>query len=694
MAEKAEMLVKVKAEVDTSEVKKAESDVKKSVENLGKTISGMGEKVKGAFKDQVSTISKQRDALVEWGESVKSFFGKIFDGVSKIVDATKEGFQNLAQYSDNTNESISSVMSALTQLKNSFAAAFEPILSVVAPILTTFINMISEAVTNVGMFIAALTGQSTFIKATDVQQNYADGSSTPAEDMFTTVSVESSMVDLANNIKSIFENVFTPFKDAWQMEGKTTIDAVKDAFSSLGELAASVGGSISAIWSNGTGVTILSTILQIGQGILATAGSLAARFGEAWNTNEVGTQIIQNIANAVLSILDFINSIVSATSEWTSQLDFYPLLEAISGLFSSLSPVIVAIGNWLSKIYTEIILPVAQFLIENVFPVLINILSGFFEFLGENQWLIEGIGAALIMAFSYSTLNPLITAIQGALSGGLVPAISAVISIVKTAILGLNPLTLVIAAVIAVIVLLITNWDAVVATMQMVIDWVSSVWTKLWQNNCQTWSNICDAFFSGVQQIFGGLKDICNGFISFIKGIFSGDWEQAWEGVKQIFKGIWDTLAGIINTPINLIIAAVNGLVSGVVIGINAVISALNKIHFTTPDWLPGKWGGKSFGFNIPQLTAHKIPYLATGAVIPPNKEFLAVLGDQKQGRNIETPESLLKNIFREELSKQKSTGGTYRFVGQINRRTLFEEVIEEAKLRQTASGRNPFELA
>ena len=96
-----------------------------------------------------------------------------FRAISGIMSGVGTGFQNLAQYSQRTNEDISLLMSSLTQLKNSLATAFAPILSVVAPILTSFINMLSHAITYVGMFFASLTGQKTFTKAVQVQENYA-----------------------------------------------------------------------------------------------------------------------------------------------------------------------------------------------------------------------------------------------------------------------------------------------------------------------------------------------------------------------------------------------------------------------------------------------------------------------------------------------------------------------------------------
>lgn len=93
-------------------------------------------------------------------------------------------------------------------------------------------------------------------------------------------------------------------------------------------------------------------------------------------------------------------------------------------------------------------------------------------------------------------------------------------------------------------------------------------------------------------------------------------------------------------------------------------------------------------------VRVNTVPYLAKGAVIPPRSEFLAVLGDQKQGNNIETPEALLRKIVREETAGRQTGGGSYRFTAQINRRTLFDEMMKEAQMRRDTSGRNPFEMA
>jgi len=93
-----------------------------------------------------------------------------------------------------------------------------------------------------------------------------------------------------------------------------------------------------------------------------------------------------------------------------------------------------------------------------------------------------------------------------------------------------------------------------------------------------------------ITSIISGVLTVFDGLTAFISGVFTGDWKQAWEGVKSIFKGIFDTFAAICKAPVNAVIGVING-----------AISALNKINVTIPDWVPGL-GGKSFGINIPTI--------------------------------------------------------------------------------------------
>ena len=135
-------------------------------------------------------------------------------------------------------------------------------------------------------------------------------------------------------------------------------------------------------------------------------------------------------------------------------------------------------------------------------------------------------------------------------------------------------------------------------------------------------------------------------------------------------------------------------MANGIIKGLNKAIGAMNNLQFDVPGWVPIV-GGNHLGFHIPTLNEISIPRLAQGAVLPPNKEFMAVLGDQKQGTNIETPLATMVEAFNTALRQNSNVGG----VKQINfllpdRRTLASYTIEGGRIIQTSTGRNPFELA
>lgn len=138
-------------------------------------VSGLGKRLCGLAQNFTSTTNSANNASFSIGRMVgmSILYSTVFGMISKVNSGIMTGINNLAQYSSATNASISSMMSALTQLQNSLATAFAPILSVVAPILTAFMNMLSKAITYVGMFIAALTGQKSFTRAKAVQEDYA-----------------------------------------------------------------------------------------------------------------------------------------------------------------------------------------------------------------------------------------------------------------------------------------------------------------------------------------------------------------------------------------------------------------------------------------------------------------------------------------------------------------------------------------
>lgn len=537
-------------------------------------------------------------------------FSFVFQAISGVMNGVREGFENLAQYSTSTNRSLSMLMSSLTRLKNAFATAFAPILDVVAPILSRFIDMISMAATAVGQLMAALTGKSTFTRAVAVQEDYA-------------ASLEDS-ASAAKDAEDAMKGYLSPLDEINKI-------STKDDDKSGGYTGPSVGQMFEEV--------------PVNPKILALA------------------EKIKNL--------------------------FQPIIDAVARLKGPVMGFLSAVGDTVLWLYETILKPILTWLISSALPRIIDILGKVLEVLTV---IIDWINANIL-----PVIEPIITALVNLIIGvgdGIITVFDGIAEFLlgvftgdwNRAFAGLGQIF----SGFGQIVNSICNFIQTV--LETFDGWLQRVFTTDWRKTFGVLGDVLNGFFSGVQSIWNGIKTFFEGIITFLTGAFSGNWRQAWEGIKQIFSGIWQTLVGVVKTPINTIIGLINGMISAIVSGLNAVIDRLNSLSFTIPSWVP-KFGGNRFGLNISHLTAPTIPYLASGAVIPPNSPFMAVLGDQRNGNNLEMPESLLRRIIREESGKS-SGGGSYRFSAQINRRVLFDEFIAEAKLRQSATGQNPLELA
>lgn len=204
---------------------------------------------------------------------------------------------------------------------------------------------------------------------------------------------------------------------------------------------------------------------------------------------------------------------------------------------------------------------------------------------------------------------------------------------------------------------------------QLVSENAAAVWTGLQELLAPVWEWFLTTIIEPLQQSFGWLwegialaADICWQAIKAIwEPVSSWLQQKVVTPVWNLVKKLWDDLLTLANNGLDMVLGAVKGYLEGVITlatgGVNVIISlinriidGLNSISVDIPDWVP-EYGGRSFGINIPYIPKVSLPKLATGAVIPANREFLAVLGDQKQGRNLEAPESLIRQIVREETA-------------------------------------------
>lgn len=211
---------------------------------------------------------------------------------------------------------------------------------------------------------------------------------------------------------------------------------------------------------------------------------------------------------------------------------------------------------------------------------------------------------------------------------------------------------------------LLLFWDNV---LKPVINWIIENILPVIVPIIDTIVNAVEISFGFIADLFSGFLQILTGVIDVITGVFTGNWEKAWEGVKGIFKGIINSISATIEYFVNHAINLINGLTGGI-----------NKI--TGIVGIP----------EIPKIPEVHIPKLATGAVIPPNAPFVAMLGDQKHGNNIEAPEDLIRKIVREETGGANISGNVTIPV-YFDGNKLFEIMIAKAKLLQASTGTNMF---
>lgn len=613
----------------------------------------------------MKSYSKSSDGVVKANQKMNSSSNGLSKGLLSVgrmfkllvlrmtmraaINAAKEGFQELAKYSPEVNGQLSSLMSSLSQLKYSFSAAFAPLLSVVVPIINTVCSAISTLLSYLGRLFAFLTGKNTFIVAKKQQKDYAKslgGTSSAAKDAEKSLAGfdEINQLNLSRNDNSGGGGSSVNPNDLFE---------TKD-LGEMGEWAK----KIKALWDD----------------VVQVFNNLAAAFKKAWNTAGNGARIMKSLSNYANIIYNGLKKCTEATVEWSANLDLSPLLSAIAGLLESFEPILQKIVDLGTFIYTEIILPIATWLLESAIPAVLDDIAGALDVINACLEVIQPI----LQTLWEDVINPLFTFIGDVvvaileqlatwlenianwiteheillqtiivILGSLVVAFELVmgaLNLVHTAVIAFNaavniantvmgvmkaaftfltsPIGLVVLAIgalIAILVLLVMHWDEV----------------KKWA--VDTWNTICATFNA------------------------AGTWFD-----EHVLTPLKDGFKGFVNTVIGWAEGLANGIVSGIEWAINHVVDMINSISFDVPDWVPFV-GGSHFGVSLSHVSFDRvsIPRLATGTVVPPNAgEFAAILGDNKRETEVVSPISTMKQALIEALQEY---GVSREIILQVN---------------------------
>lgn len=375
----------------------------------------------------------------------------------------------------------------------------------------------------------------------------------------------------------------------------TTANYMKDV--ELNEKLLGYAEKLKSIWSD---------IQKIGNNIVD-------RVKEGFDYMDSGTRILDTLDKFVNSFLDHIKEMSEATVKWSESINFGPLFDSFATLLEAVQPILSTLGDLIVWVYENCILPLGTYLIESLGPAIGNVIAPALTIIGAVisglkdglEWMWETILQPLADEIGDKIVNTL------DLVSGFLDRIGnneKFMSFMKT-----------LGEVVGVVVAGFTAWAAISKVVTGAISLLSAALNFLAANP--------------LVLVLGLIALLVAGFIEAYKTS--------------------ETFRDKINSVVNAVLGFFEGLANGVIDAWNAIKHAMNTLHFDIPDWVPGI-GGKSFGFNFSDTAHVSLPRLAKGAVIPPNKEFLAMLGDQTRGRNIETPEGLLREIVQEETGSQE----------------------------------------
>lgn len=395
------------------------------------------------------------------------------------------------------------------------------------------------------------------------------------------------------------------------------------------------------------------------------------------------------LAPAFQNITDGFSSLVSSLLDvWNSQVapflttvatEIQTLWEThlqpfVDNLITLVGKIVLAI----SELWKNVLEPLIAWIVANVVPVITpiletmvktvssiigtisDILSGIMETLGGIIDFITGIFTG-DWSSAWQGVQEIFTGIWNALTG----FISGIWSTIKSIFTG---------AISIIVQFIKTGFNAAKTAITTIFGGIRSFISN-------TWNGIKSTVIGAVNTL---KSYVINGF-NYMKSGISG----VMNTILSIISGIWRGIYNVARSYINFILSGIQSMVNGIIGGFNSMIRALNHLHFSIPDWVPGL-GGKSLGFNLSTISRVSLPRLATGAVLPANQPFLSVVGDQKHGTNIEAPLDTIKQALKETLQGMNMSDNS-PIVIEIDGKEVFRAIRNQDRQFIKQTGKSAF---
>jgi hypothetical protein len=669
-------------------IQKANIDLSLQEENAG-AVSQQIETVGPASQDAGDGISAMGVAIEKASSGMDRFLTRIKNLASRVLffSLITMALRGLRTYMSNALKTNAEFTAQLSQLKGALLTAFQPIWEAIVPALITLMHILTVVV----QFIARLFS---FFSGKSVQQNAKN-----AKAMY----AEANAISAAGGAAAKAEKQLASFDE---------INKLSDNSAGGGG-----GGGSGTTMPNFSGIDtsdlekhlkdILALVLAIGAGLLtwAIARSLGASLRTAFG-------LALAVAGAVALVVNWLDA-------WNNGIDWHNLLGMLAGAAALAGGLAIAFGPLAAGI--GLIVAGLALLVVGIKDVITNglnmqntltIIAGAAALAGGLALALGGVAAGISLVVT--GLIMLVIGIKDMVENGkTMQNTLLIVSGILAAGIGIGLLIgswipAAIAAVVALVAFIVLQWDAVKKFFTDLWDGIKSIFSGAWdfiKNLCApaaNWFNT--AVIQPTERFFSPIAD-------FIKKIFQGSWlivQAVWKVasgwfnsvviqptekffapfvsvVSKIFsslwagvKAIWQPVANWFNTSVvqsmcgawkngftgvktftqnvfNSIASFFANIVNGLIDGMNKFISGFNSA---------ASWAGKIVGQNwsgIGKISHISAPHLAQGAVIPPNRAFAAVLGDQSTGNNLEAPEALIRKIVREE-----SGGGNTELLQQI----------------------------
>lgn len=836
------------AQNDLSVMAQKHDILNNKINNSKNSYKNLGDSARKAFS-KINKSSKKTNGFL--GTMASRFKGLalsliIFNQISKAFNAmtraVSEGFKNLYKDSESFKISVDSLKASSETLKNSFAAAFRPLVEIAIPYIQRLIDYITKLLGLFGQFTALITGQKTYTKAikqtaaaTKEAAKEAKGYLSPLDEinqystqdnsgddagaggtMFEEVPINQKLIDFfdkiaayAKKLKDIFNQGFWDGLGDWEYRWKSIKDSI-----------ASIKDSLVDIW---TDPKVLKAADRWAQSVAYLLGSIVGSVASVGLT--IATNLLGGIAKYLEQNKERIKEyLVSIFDIWSD------INDLLSSFFQSFAYVFEAFASEngqqltanLIGIFTDAFMGVTEISSKLIRDILNIFIQPFVDNKEAFRTALEGfLGALATVAGTIKdAIDDTFDKLNGVYDEHFNPFFDSVAQ-------GLSDL----------VGEFLTFWNG---NVQPILDQMAADFDELWKTHIQPainnfiellgkvvdvlkalWENVLQPFISwfiqnilpvilpAIQAIWdkivvfasfiadtvNNIITVLGGIIDFLLGVFTGDWDRAFEGIKSIVEGVLNQISdfvtavldsirasielalSIIKGIIDAIISVIKGIVESstnhvndVVLGglksakesfgkfkedlgklwhdtwsslgdtVKSIIETIKNTIGEFFDWVSDKVSGIIDSINsigkkssitrtagnrflssrfstfrsaptmpyasptFDALRTAPIPKLATGAVIPANKEFLAVLGDQKHGTNIEAPLDTIKQANEEAvlnvLSKLGMAGGNMggtpvNIILQVtlDGQVLGQKMVDWGKLQQMATGNNPYNL-